>query len=223
MRAVRSRPAGRPRPRVRRSHAERSAATRARILAAVVDVIARHGFQGLTAQRIAASSGVTWGAVQHHFGSKDQLLLAVLEDSFTRFAERVERAPLAGRGLAARAALFVDLAWEHFRSRPYRAGFEILLNHLGRAEHRGPGNWRIEMSRAWDRVWSRIFADAKLPRRRSLMLQHFTISTLSGLAATLMLQGAAAELPRAELDVLKATLRRELAARRPDGCATRIG
>lgn len=216
MRPARSRRTGTSVPRVRRSHAERSASTRARIIAAVVEVIARDGFQGLTAQQVAASSGMTWGAVQHHFGGKDQLLLAVLEDSFARFAARVEGVPLAGRSLAARATLFVDLAWEHFSSRHYRATFEILLNYLGREEHRDAGNWRVEMSRAWDRVWSRIFGDAKVPRRRSLLLQHFTVSALSGLAATLMLQGADAELPQAELDVLKATLRRELSARRAD-------
>jgi AcrR family transcriptional regulator len=197
-------------PRVRRSHAERSATTRAKILEAVVDVIARDGFQGLTAQRLAARSGLTWGAVQHHFGGKDPLLLAVLEDSFERFAERLERVDVAGTSLAARAALFVDLAWEHFRSRHYRATFEILLNYLGRDAQRGVGDWRIEMSRAWDRVWSRVFADAELPRKRSLMLQHFTVSTLSGLAATLMLQDQDATLPKGELEVLKSTLAREL-------------
>jgi AcrR family transcriptional regulator len=180
------------------------------MLDAVVEVIAREGFQGLTAQRVAERSGMTWGAVQHHFGGKDQLLLAVLENSFARFAERLEHAPLDGASLTARAGLFVDRAWDHFRSRHYRATFEILLNYLGRAEHRGAGNWRFEMSRAWDRVWTRIFAEAKLPRRRSLMLQHFTVSTLSGLAVTLMLQGSDAELPKAELDILKSTLVREL-------------
>lgn len=199
-------------PRVRRTHAERSAATRATILAAVIDVIARDGFQGLTAQRLAQRSGLTWGAVQHHFGGKDALLLAVLEDSFERFAERLERVDVAGTSVAARAALFVDLAWEHFRSRHYRATFEILLNYLGREASRGAGDWRIEMSRAWDRVWSRIFADVALPRKRSLMLQHFTVSALSGLAATLMLQDQTAALPKGELDVLKATLARELGA-----------
>jgi AcrR family transcriptional regulator len=178
----------------------------------VVDVIARDGFQGLTANQVAARSGVTWGAVQHHFGGKDQLLLAVLEDSFERFAERLEHVAVDGTSLAARAALFVDLAWDHFRSHHYRATFEILLSYLGREEHRDAGNWRIEMSRAWDRVWSRIFADAKLTRKRSLMLQHFTVSTLSGLAATLMLQDRDAVLPKGELAVLKATLTRELSA-----------
>jgi AcrR family transcriptional regulator len=197
-------------PRPRRSHAERSATTRAAIIAAVVDVIARDGFQGLTAQQIARRSGLTWGAVQHHFGGKDELLLAVLADSFERFAARLEQVTVDGTSLTARAALFVDLAWEHFRGRHYRATFEILLNYLGRAEHRDAGNWRLEMSRAWDRVWSRIFADARVPRKRSLLLQHFTVSTLSGLASTLMLSDAEATLPKWELDVLKATLAREL-------------
>jgi AcrR family transcriptional regulator len=214
MRAARSPHLGLPiAPRIRRSHAERSAATRAKILDAVLDVIARDGFQGLTAQHIAQRSGVTWGAVQHHFGGKDQLLLAVLEDSFARFAGRLEPVAIAGTSLKARASLFVDHAWSHFGGRHYRATFEILLNYLGREEHQGAGNWRLEMSRAWDRVWTRIFADAKLSRKRSLMLQHFTLSALSGLASTLMLHGGDATLPTWELDVLKATLVRELTAR----------
>ena len=106
----------------------------------------------------------------------------------------------------------VDQAWDHFRGRHYRATFEILLNYLGREEHHGAGDWRLEMSRAWDGVWSRIFADATLPRKRSLMLQHFTVSALSGLASTLMLHGGDARLPKWELDVLKATLLRQLTA-----------
>jgi hypothetical protein len=68
------------------------------------------------------------------------------------------------------------------------------------------------MSRAWDRLWSQIFADATLSRKRSLMLQHFTVSALSGLASTLMLHGGDVTLPKWELDVLKATLLRELTA-----------
>lgn len=70
-----------------------------------------------TAQTITARAGVTWGAVQHQFGGKDELLLAVLEDSFHRFAERIAGIAVAGTTLDQRASLFVDRAWEHFRSR----------------------------------------------------------------------------------------------------------
>jgi AcrR family transcriptional regulator len=207
--AVRLNPS--PSKRVRRSHAERTAETRAKVIAAVVEAIAEVGFQRTTAQAIAQRAGVTWGAVQHHFGGKDELLLAVLEDTFTRFAARLAEVPRTKLSLPDRVNLFVDRAWEHFRSRHFRSTFEILLNYLGREDHPDAGAWRERMTRAWDRVWSEIFWDVRLARGRSLVLQHLTIATLSGLAATLMMEGATrSELPRAELDLVKRTLLREL-------------
>ncbi|MBW2313227.1 MAG: TetR family transcriptional regulator [Deltaproteobacteria bacterium] len=56
---------------MRRSQAERSAETRTRILAAVIDSIADVGLQRSTAAEIACRAGVTWGAVQHHVGDKE--------------------------------------------------------------------------------------------------------------------------------------------------------
>jgi hypothetical protein len=138
------------------------------------------------------------------------MMLAVLEESFARFAALMEDIPLAGTPLVERTALFVDRAWEHFSGRFYRSTFEILLNYLGR-EDLGERDWRRQMWLALDAVWTRIFADSRLPRARSRMLQHFTVSTLAGLASTLMLEGEHATLPRKELDLLKETLTRELA------------
>ena len=62
--------------RERRSHAERTAATRLRIVEAVIESIAEVGFQRTTAVEITRRAGVTWGAVQHHFGDKDGILIA---------------------------------------------------------------------------------------------------------------------------------------------------
>ena len=70
-------PVRRTRPE-RRSHAERRAETRARIIEAVIESIAEVGFHRTTAVEITRRAGVTWGAVQHHFGDKDGILLAVL-------------------------------------------------------------------------------------------------------------------------------------------------
>ncbi len=197
------------RPRARRSHAERTAETRARIIDAVVDSVATVGFQRATATEIAVRAGVTWGAVQHHFGGKDAMLVAVLEESFRRFAERIEGVSRRDRPLAERVAHFVERAWEHFSSRYYRAAFEILLNYLGREDVHG-GAWRGQMAGAWDGVWRPIFWDTRLPRVRDGMLQRYTISVLSGLASTAMLQGPAHAAPSRELVLLKETLVREL-------------
>jgi AcrR family transcriptional regulator len=195
----------------RRSHAERTAQTRARILAAVVESIAEVGFPRTTAAEITRRAGVTWGAVQHHFGDKDGILLAVLEDSFGRFAERLDAVPLDGVSLERRVRLFLERAWSHFTSREYASTYEILLDHLRRRDLPGPP-WQLRMSRAWERVWERFFGAARLPRRRHGVLQHYTISVLSGLASTLLLEGRGARLRDPELALLERTLVRELGA-----------
>jgi len=201
----------------RRSHAERTAETRARIIAAVLECIAEVGFQRTTATEISRRAGVTWGAVQHHFGGKDGILVAVVEDSFDRFAARLERIPIEGESLQKRASLFVDKAWEHFSSREYRSTFEILLNYLGRDDAAETQGWQEQMFRAWDRFWMRLFHDATITRRRHLVLEHYVISTLSGLASTVMLEGGDAVLREEELDLLKETLVRELTRPGPGG------
>ena len=196
----------------RRSHAERRAETRARIIEAVIESIAEVGFHRTTAVEITRRAGVTWGAVQHHFGDKDGILFAVLEDSFGRFAARLEDVVVADLSLDRRVALFVERAFEHFTSREYASTFEILLDHLRKEGHgaREGASWQLEMSRAWERVWRRFFGDSPVPRRRQGVLQHYTISVLSGLAATLLLEGTGANVREEELALLRDTLVREL-------------
>lgn len=199
----------RRRPR-RRTHAERSTETRAAIMGAVVESISEVGFKRSTASEIARRAGVTWGAVQHHFGGKDGILAAVLEDSFARFAERLSGIDVAGASLEARARLFVDRAWEHFGSAHFRSTFEILQHYAAsRPEHA----WQAQMLEAWNRVWSQLFDDRQLSRARRIALQHYTISALSGLASMLRFEAPSAPVRALELDLLKDTLVRELGAR----------
>ena len=194
----------------RRTQAERTAATRERIVRAVVESIAEVGFQKTTANEITRRAGVTWGAVQHHFGGKDGILAAVLEESFDRFAARLAEVPLASAPIEERVSAFVDIAWQHFGSPDYRSTFEILLNHTRDAEDDGPPIWQSQMFNAWNRVWSQIFADVNLPRRKTVALQAFSISLVSGMAALAMLRRAVEPVHGAELALLKQTLVREM-------------
>jgi len=54
-------------------------ARRLEILDAAVDIFGAKGFAGGTLQDIADQVGMTHAGILHHFGSKDQLLLEVLE------------------------------------------------------------------------------------------------------------------------------------------------
>ncbi|HKJ23689.1 MAG TPA: TetR/AcrR family transcriptional regulator [Myxococcota bacterium] len=206
--------------RERRSRAERSAETRARILDAVVASIAEVGLPRTTASEIARRAGVTWGAVQHHFGDKDELLAAVLEDGFARFADRFEDLAAGGSTLDARAAAFVDRAWEHFASPLYRANFEILLGTVREARSERTDRIPAEMLAAVDELWTRTFPDSPLARERRHALERYVIAVLSGLATQVMLQGPSPRvLPDVEIAVLKDTLARELAGPKGGGPA----
>lgn len=199
----------------RRSHAERTAETRARIVAAVVESIAEVGLPRTTAAEVTRRAGVTWGAVQHHFGGKDGMLMAVLEDSFRRFEARLTGLPIEDMPLDERARVFVERAWAHFASREYASTAEILRDAIRRAGPSAEGpRWREAMWRAWSRVWRRCFGEAPATRIRRGALQHYTIAVLTGLAATTALSGSGAHARDAELALLTATLVRELQAAR---------
>ncbi len=192
---------------VRRTQAERTAETRRRILDAVVESIAELGFQRTTATEIAKRAGITWGAVQHHFGAKGGILEAVLEDTFERFEARVGKIA-TDAPLARRVALFVERAWEHFASPHFRSTFEILLHH-GKGEDEGvPPHWQEKIFRDFDRVFERLFSNTGLPRRERAALHQYAVGELMGLAALEMLDQPR---PRAaQLALLERTLLREL-------------
>ena len=192
--------------RPRRSHAERRAETRERVLHAVVESIAEVGFQKTTAAEIARRAGVTWGAVQHHFGDKEGILLAALEESFGTFASILGTPSDQHESLEARASLFVERSWDHFRSSHYRSTFEILLNLPPELEI----PWQREMLDEWKRIWLRFFPESKASRRESIDLMLYAISVFTGLAATTVLEGKRPPNRNRELGFLEDTLIREL-------------
>src|SRR5215471_4969225 len=62
-----------------------SAATRQQVIDAAVETIVEVGFDLASSREILRRAGFTWGVLQYHFGSRERLLLAVLEDSADRF------------------------------------------------------------------------------------------------------------------------------------------
>jgi AcrR family transcriptional regulator len=58
---------------------ERSRATRARLLAAAVECLAERGWAGSTVSVVAERAGVSRGAAQHHFPTREDLFTAALE------------------------------------------------------------------------------------------------------------------------------------------------
>jgi AcrR family transcriptional regulator len=191
------------------TQAERSAATRRKIIDAVIAVIAEEGFAQASSQRIAQCAGVTWGAVQYHFGAKAEILDVVLAEGLERFAQRVRDLALDGRPLAQRVSLLVACSWEYYCSQHYRAMLGIVLNSR-RGEARGRRAHHQRFAEAVSQVWSKAFADVDLCLARRIEAERFACSALSGLAVQMMLQGSPPLRVRQELEILKNAILRLL-------------
>jgi AcrR family transcriptional regulator len=72
-----------------RTQAQRKADTRARLIAAAADLFARKGFHAVSAEAVADAADRTTGALYSHFGGKDGLLLALVEQWLEESAARI--------------------------------------------------------------------------------------------------------------------------------------
>lgn len=60
------------------------------ILDAAIELFSRHGFDGVSMRTIAMQAGVSKSNIYHHFKSKDDLYLAIMQASAGRFSDMVE-------------------------------------------------------------------------------------------------------------------------------------
>lgn len=111
--------------------AAKSRATQEKIINAVIGLIKEKGFAAASSTQIAKRAGVTWGAVQHHFGGKEEILEEILARSHVKFHETLS-APRFTVGTASRrVGKYVDAAWQHYQGEEYMATLEILLATRG--------------------------------------------------------------------------------------------
>jgi len=73
-------------PRVSQDHLE---ARRRQILDGARACFARHGYEGATVRRLEEATGLSRGAIFHHFRDKESLFIAVAEDDAAAMTQRV--------------------------------------------------------------------------------------------------------------------------------------
>jgi AcrR family transcriptional regulator len=103
-------------------------ATRRAVIDAAVASILERGFYRASSNEITRRAGVTWGVIQHYFGTRESLMLAVLEDGARRFDKVVEGGVIDGDTVAERVAQLLDVLAEHYGTQDYLAYMQIALN-----------------------------------------------------------------------------------------------
>lgn len=166
-----------------RSQAQRSADTRQGLVEAAVRRLISHGYAGTTVRHVAREAGVSAGAVQYHFKSKEDIAIAALTHVFTEVAERLAAIDPRSTAIAERARKIIDTLWEFYGGSRYFAAAEILMATRQQARlHRRIRSCRLALAQAYRDMWDRLMGDTLLdPAERRHLLQ-FVIATLRGLA-----------------------------------------
>lgn len=137
------------------------AATRTRLLDAVVQCILEHGYYQASSNAIARQAGVTWGTIQHQFGTRQGLLLAVLESRWRRLTQRIEAADVRGDTLEERLACVMAVLETHYGDPEHLVITQIMLDLVQSPDTTDAVKRAVtEHGRELTRVWQPLFTQA---------------------------------------------------------------
>lgn len=141
------------------------AVTKARMLDAVVECIVEHGYYQASSNAIARQAGVTWGAIQHQFGTRQGLLLAVLERRWRQLTERIEAADVHGDTLEERLERVMAVLETEYGQPEHLVVTQIMLDLIqspatSDAVKEAVAEHGRELTRVWQPLFSRAMGQA---------------------------------------------------------------
>jgi AcrR family transcriptional regulator len=177
---------------------------RAELLDAVVDYTVEHGFSQVSWRPVAAALGVSTTTLVHHFGTKEQMLVAILG----RLRERIRVATSDMLGAQPDLATAARAAWTRTSAPQQEAEFRLFFAVYGRALQAPQ-----QFAGFLDRVvadWMSVLVDAQGPGAdpaTATRTATLVIATIRGLLLDLLATGDRDRVQDAAEDFL-ATLER---------------
>jgi AcrR family transcriptional regulator len=152
------------------------------VIDVTVQIVLSEGIAAASGRHIADTAGVTWGVIQYHFGDRDGLLMAVVDQGFAELTEALNSLPPATAESPTRERVesAVTAAWRAMSSPAARAATEILI---GTRATRGTRT--TEHIRRLGKTFNTLIAsiDRDLSRARNAAIGELMLTTLRGLIA----------------------------------------
>jgi AcrR family transcriptional regulator len=167
----------------RRTNEERSAETRSALTEAVIECLCDIGYARTTVQEISRRSGITSGAMQHHFGGKEDLLAAALDKLRDEAHERLEALASSKGSVRTRVKTIVRDLWAAYYGHPrYMAVWEIVVGSRGDKKlHEKVIEHRRQSMKALEATWVRAFnLDDKDDKQAAFDAMQFALSFMRG-------------------------------------------
>ena len=172
-----------------RTQPERSAAMRARLIEATLVTLLESGYAGTTLVGIAKAAGVTRGALNYHFDSKDDLVVAAVSEMLTNTSSEIRGYAKSVQDGALSLPGFLDRLWELF-SGPF---FMVTLEQITASRHNAMLKSRLvvvtrDFHRALDETWSNFFTTKELQHPGLETILNATLCLLRGMGVQTVLR-----------------------------------
>jgi len=122
--------------------------TRARILAAALELFRGQGFEATTMREIAVAAGVATGAAYYYFDSKDAIVLAFYDQAQKDMEPRLDEVLAASKDLRTRLSGIIGVKLDYFKSSRRLLG--ALAGHTDPEHALSPFSTQTEAIRAKD-------------------------------------------------------------------------
>lgn len=171
----------------RRSQEERSAETRGKLVAAAIQVLGESGYANLTISKVTQRAGLTNGAMQHHFPSRDDLMLALMDSVYPVLQIPFEAIAAEGLTVRERVSEVVDRLWEIYGRPEYLTVWDIALGSRGdRDLWVRLRSFQKDISIRLRDEFVALFSDLDMPPAEVEQIFSLTVSYLRGMALQTM-------------------------------------
>jgi AcrR family transcriptional regulator len=102
--------------------------TRQRVIDAAIRCILEQGFYRASSNAIAETAGLSWGVIQYYFGSRESLMLAVVEEGSRRLIEGLAKTEITGDTMPERLEQYFAVLESYYGDPEYLAFIQALLN-----------------------------------------------------------------------------------------------
>lgn len=192
-----------------------AAKTRERVIDATIECILDEGLYRASSNRIAKRAGVSWGVIQHHFGSREALLREAFQEGMSELIDLLESAVITGDTFEPRVQSFADVIWRFYRQRRFVAYEQLTLNLLSdptvdaatvRLVRRRQARIGELLTGLAQQVVDDAIAAVLPPQSLVQILRGHAIGLVLGEAAQSHRRGFASDPPATEREVLIASL-----------------
>jgi len=188
-------------PRPRRTQEERSAQTRHQLVEAAIHVLQKWGYANLTISKVADRAGLTNGAMQHHFATREELVIAVLDALYPVLEIPFEDIASRKWDVKERVSAFVDLLWQIYSRPEYLVIWDIAFGTRGDAPLKAKLQaYQRDISGRVRKQLAASFTDVGLTTQDAEQLFAVIISCLRGFALQAVF---AVDRRRSDLDYVK--------------------